>query len=303
MREQRPEPSPARTLCALDAHCGSVRRVDPRTPDFVRCLTLFQYVHAVTGGPVARIEQAGEYAVPGLRGEAFAVRPGSITLRVDGDGIASAGVVRDEAGGTVSLLLHDTGGRIAHRGQLLSEGDRLLAGLTPVADPGPPGGPPPAADSPPWEDGDQLAQLDAILVDGGLARRRAFDRYRGEHRPVDPAVLPAVLDHLCSAGLPVGVAVFARSAALQACAGRIQVTDRTIGGRLFAAIEESAVEIDLPGVRACRLVRSRAAHGPTSALELDDADGRCVAVLTQFGPVGQRVHEEWEQLTASLPDA
>lgn len=37
------------------------------------------------------------------------------------------------------------------------------------------------------------------------------------------------------------------------------------------------VEIGLAGVRACHPVRSTAAHGPTSAIELDDADGRCVA--------------------------
>ncbi|WP_327722042.1 hypothetical protein OG381_46610 [Streptomyces sp. NBC_00490] len=46
-----------------------------------------------------------------------------------------------------------------------------------------------------------------------------------------------------------------------------------------------------------------AAHGPTSAIELDDGDGRCVAVLTQFEIVGEQVHGAWEELAASLPDA
>jgi len=44
-----------------------------------------------------------------------------------------------------------------------------------------------------------------------------------------------------------------------------------------------------------------AVHGPTSALELDDEDGRCVAVVTQFGMVGEDVHAAWEHLAASLP--
>ncbi|MFH8465260.1 hypothetical protein [Streptomyces sp. NPDC017991] len=293
--------------CAFEGCCGrrnsSVRLIDARMPELARCLTLFQYVQAITGGPVARIEQAGSYAVPSLLGEAFAVHPGSIALRVDGDGIASAVVARDEDTGTVALSLLDADGRTVHQGRLLSEGDRLLAGLARTVAPGlPAAGPSTASGVPAWENGDQLAQLDAVLADGGAARRAAFHRYRGEHRAIGIDVVPAVLDHVCSVGLPVGVAVFGPGA-MQACGGRVHVTDRTVGGRVFAAVAESSVEIDLAGVRACRLVRSTAAHGPTSALELDDGDGRCVAVVTQFGMVGEDVHTAWEHLAASLPDA
>jgi putative hemin transport protein len=98
------------------------------------------------------------------------------------------------------------------------------------------------------------------------------------------------------------VAVFAPGA-MQVCGGRVHVTDRTAGGRVFAAGGQSSVEIGLAGVRACHLVCSTVAHGPTSAIELDDADGRCVAVVTQFGIVGEDVHAAWEHLAASLPDA
>lgn len=318
---------------------GGARLIDARLPELARCLTLFRYVQAVTGGPVARIDQAGGYAVPSARGEAFAVRPGSIALRLDADGVDTAVLVRDED--TLAVRLLDADGRTVHQGRLLSEGDRLLTGLLGTLDAGaragagagPLGGPLPewgngggpardvpareipagAADGRPaqavadgevtaWEDGDQLAQFDAVLADGGIARRAAFGRYRGEHRPIEAGVLSAVLDHVCSVGLPIGAAVFAPSA-MQACAGRVHVTDRTIGGRVFAAVAESSVEIDLSRVRACHLVRSAAAHGPTSALELDDEDGRCVAVLTQFGIVGQDVHTAWEHLADSLPDA
>ncbi|MDQ1027987.1 putative heme degradation protein [Streptomyces umbrinus] len=194
----------------------------------------------------------------------------------------------------------------------MAEGDRLLVGLAGTVEAGAsasgphvvPDGPPMVPDVPErvpaWEGGDQLAQLDAVLADGGAARREAFHRYRGEHRPIEADVVPAVLDHVCSVGLPIGLAVFA-PAAMQACGGRVHVTDRTVGGRVFAALAESSVEIDLAGVRACHLVRSTAAHGPTSALELDDEDGRCVAVITQFGMVGEDVHAAWEHLAASLP--
>lgn len=291
--------------CAFEGCCPrrntSARLIDPRMPELARCLTLFRYVQAVTGGPVARIDQAGSYAVPSLRGDAFAVHPGEIALRLDAGGVDTAVVARDE--GSVAVRLLDAAGRIVHEGRLLSDGDRLLAGLTPTVHAGSRAtGPTAVPDVPAWENGDQLAQLDAVLVDGGLARRAAFDRYRGEHRGIDVDVVPAVLDHVCSVGLPIGVAVFAPSV-MQACGGRVHVTDRTAGGRVFAAIAESSVEIDLAGVRACRLVRSTAAHGPTSALELDDAEGRCVAVVTQFGIVGEQVHAAWEHLAASLPDA
>ncbi|MGW3290602.1 hypothetical protein ACWDR3_38810 [Streptomyces sp. NPDC001002] len=294
--------------CAFEGCCSrresSVRLIDPRMPELARCLTLFQYVQAVTGGPVARIDQAGSYAVPSLRGDAFAVHAGSIALRLDAEGIAAAVVAREES--AVSVRLLDAAGRTVHQGRLLSEGDRLLAGLTSTVEAGSYGPQAPAPEVPvpevpAWENGDQLAQLDAVLADGGVARRTAFHRYRAEHRPIDVDVVPSVLDHVCSVGLPIGVAVFA-PAAMQACGGRVHVTDRTVGGRVFAALAESSVEIDLAAVRACHLVRSTAAHGPTSALELDDENGRCVAVITQFGMVGEDVHGAWEHLAASLPD-
>ncbi|MFD7812411.1 hypothetical protein ACFV6E_05595 [Streptomyces sp. NPDC059785] len=302
-----PERRDAESPCAFEGCCrrrhGSARLIDARMPELAKCLTLFQYVQAVTGGPVAHIEQAGSYAVPSLRGDAFAVRPGSIALRVDAAGVASAVVARDADSGSVALRLFDADGRTVHEGRLLSEGDRLLAGLVGTVGAGARTAQGPAVpEAAAWENGDQLAQFDAILGDGGAARRAAFHRYRGEHRPVDADVVPAVLDHVCSVGLPIGVAVFAPSA-MQACGGLVHVTDRTVGGRVFAVLAESSVEIDLTGVRACHLVRSTAAHGPTSALELDDADGRCVAVITQFGIVGEDVHAAWEHLAASLPGA
>ena len=294
--------------CGFEACCGrrigTARLIDPRMPELARSLTLFRHVQALTGGPVARLDQAGSYAVPSLRGEAFAVHPGSgsIALRLDADGVDAAVLTRD-AEDAVSVRLLDRSGRTVHEGRLLSEGDRLLAGLADTVEAG--AG---AADvrerpeAPSWENGDQLAQLDAILADGGSARRAALTRYGGEHRHVDPAVLPSLLDHVCSVGLPIGVAVFAPSA-MQACAGPVHVTDRTAGGRVYAAVANGSLELDLPAVHSCHLVRSTAAHGPTSSLELDDENGDCVALITQFGIVGKRVHEAWEHLAASLPGA
>ncbi|MFJ2814933.1 hypothetical protein [Streptomyces sp. NPDC087294] len=300
------DPNSPDAACAFAGCCARrstrVRLIDPRVPELARSLTLFQYVQAVTGGRVAHIDQAGSYAPPTLRGEAFTVHPGEITLRVDGAGIDAAVVTRD-AEDTVAIHLLDHQGRTIHRGRLLSEGDRLLAGLTDTIEAGTtPTAPPAPPAVPPWENGDQLTQLDAILTDGGLARRAEFHNYRAEHREIALDVVPAVLDHVCSVGLPIGVGVFAPSV-MQASYGPVHVTDRTLGGRVFAALAHSSVEFDLTAVHACHLVRSTAAHGPTSALELDDEEGRCVAVITQFGMVGADVHGAWEDLASSLPDA
>ncbi|MDQ0605009.1 hypothetical protein QF037_009354 [Streptomyces canus] len=124
----------------------------------------------------------------------------------------------------------------------------------------------------------------------------------GQHREIDAALVSAVLDHVCSVALPVGVAVFAPSAMQAAPAGCTSPTG-TVGGRAFAVVAEGSVEIDLAGVRTWHLVRSMAAHGSTSAIDLNDGDGRRVSVLTQFGIVKEQVHGAWEELAASLPDA
>ncbi|MGW0708232.1 hypothetical protein ACWD4G_20135 [Streptomyces sp. NPDC002643] len=311
--------------CAFEDCCGrrgggrrSARLIDARMPELARCLTLFQYVQAVTGGPVARIEQVGGYAVPTLRGEAFTVHPDSIALRLDPTGVTSAVLTRDEPTGAVTVRLLHADGRTAHRGRLLSEGDRVLAGLVAPVGAGAlagagtalpyratevPAWEAPTSEEPAWENGDQLAHLDAILTEGRSPRRRnAFDGHRAGDRPIDIDALPTLLDHVRSAELPIGVAVFAPSA-MQACTGRVHVTDRTVDGRVFAAIGQTAsVEFDLTGIRSCHLVHSPAAHGPTAALELDDENGHCVAVITQLGIVGESAHEAWEDLMASLPD-
>lgn len=104
--------------CGFEGCCGrrkrSARLIDARMPELARCLTLFQYVQAVTEGPVARIDQAGGYAVPSLRGDAFTVRAGEIALRLDAAGVASAVVAREQSTGSVTLHLLDADGRTVH---------------------------------------------------------------------------------------------------------------------------------------------------------------------------------------------
>ena len=119
----------------------------------------------------------------------------------------------------------------------MSEGGpvRLLVGLASSVDAGSGARPVRGARVAEWEYGHQLAQFDAALADGTAARRGGVRPAPG-WAPADRARRPAaVLDHLCSVGLPIGVAVFAPGA-MQACAGRVHVTDRTVGGRVFAAV-------------------------------------------------------------------
>lgn len=101
--------------CAFEGCCSrrstSVRLIDPRMRGLARCLTLFQYVQAVTGGPVA--------------------------LRLDADGVDTAVVARDGESGAVAVRLLDADGRIVRQGRLLSERDRLAAGTGPARAPRP----------------------------------------------------------------------------------------------------------------------------------------------------------------------
>lgn len=52
--------------------------------------------------------------------------------------------------------------------------------------------------------------------------------------------------------LSVTTALANASAAMRPCNGGVHVTDRTAGGRVFAAIENSSVEIDLSASRSTR---------------------------------------------------
>lgn len=269
----------------------------------VASLPLFERVVAQTWNRAASIMQVGSYAPPTGPGSAFPLDATRVNLRVDD--LASAFLHRAAGEGDDGLWLHlVAAGGVAHRVRPLTDLDRyLVAQLDQVDASGRPGaqaGRLLSAGTPVPLQGfegapDQLGRLDAALA--GTLRPAVGGE--GPSRPVDASAVAAVLDHACSIGLPVGIGVVAPSA-LQACRGILHAT-QVVEGRLVVALEDALVEIDLAAAKECRVVQAHAAHGPTSAVEVYDEDGRCAAVLTQFGIVGAGVHATWEEVTGSLP--
>ena len=293
---------------------SAIRLLSAPTIDVVRSLALLESAVAVTDNRVVALRQGGVYAPPSRCGGPLRIAPGEIALRLDPEqvsGITLAVDLRAPAGGAVLRFLgHDQ--LPVHQTWVRPGMDRLVvdsldlydeSGVPAAAAAGLLGSTPSAAPMVPWEGGDQLAQLDAVLVDCGRSRfaeLRRQGRADPVHRmqPVEVELLPEVLGYLCSTGLPVGIGVFT-GGVLQACTGSLHGTAQS-RGRLLAGFPGAAVEIDLARVSDCLLVRSHGVHGLTSAFELYDHSGRCAATLTQFGLVDPGVFDAWEDLAGSL---
>jgi putative hemin transport protein len=285
--------------CAGDGH-PCPREVP--VPEALAVLPLLEYALAVTGSPGAVIAQTGCFAEPAESGGPFRPPRDLIALRLRPDRLRA--IVTERGRGERVLQLVSWAGEVSHRVRALSDTDHLvLDGLSrpsarrpeAAADPGPP------RVTMPWNEADQLAQIDAVLSDGGLTRRRGLaSHYQGEVSAVEPGVLPVLLDHLCSTRLPVGAAVFADAMA-QLAEGEVQLVSSSEQGRMGTVIGQSTLDVDLTKVHELLLVRSHGPHGLTSALEIHDERGRMTAMLTQFGIVEAEVHAAWEDVAASLP--
>lgn len=273
---------------------------------------------ATTSNGACTIHQIGSYDLPTACGRALLAPSAWITLRVRPASLGVAVIAHEEGlqGALPGLYVYSSGGRLVHRVLVHSAQDAgLLANLGRSRPPSEaqlrnlqlPGEV--AAD---WRDGDQLAQLDAILDAGGSDRHAALVRGSaargvwgvggvGNSRPVDSSLLPAVFEHLSSVGLPVCVGV-ASSAVLQLSAGPVHLVER-VGALLVVSLGDGVIELDLSAVRSCLLVAACGPRGRTSTLELYDERARCVAVVTQLGLVSADVHRAWEHMLESLPAA
>ncbi|MFT4260522.1 hypothetical protein [Microbacterium sp.] len=274
----------------------------------LRAMVLLEACVATTGNPHAVITQFGSYLHASTRGQSFQVTCGMIGLRTVPETVADVRLSVEETAmnQVTSLHLLAGDGQPVHHCRTVSDYDRMILesldqeddGMT-VAETlaGRLGDPyrPASLDS---DEQDQLGQLDALLHDGGRERRRCAAGVAHAAR-VDPLVLPMLLEHLCTTGLPVG-AIVVGEGILQGATGPIVTTSAAEGG-VMARWRDATVEIDLHAVAECLRVTTSAAHGATRALELYDARGRCIAVLGQFGLVGADTHAAWEDVVASLP--
>ena len=285
------------------------RRLDAPGDAVIRSLALLESSVAMTGNPLAVITQFGSYLNASRLGQSFTITPGCIGLR-SAPGAASSVTVtveEDPLGLVTTLHLLSETGRPIHRCRTASDGDRMIVesldrreGARTVAEALAERMPPEHRPAGPGDDAvDQLAQLDALLDDAGRHRRRTMPA-QDPHDRVDVSVLPILFEHLCTVGLPLG-AVVVGAGVLQGAAGRLQATSAAEGG-LMGRWNDATVELDLTGIAECLRVRTHAAHGETTALELYDDHQRCIALLGQFGIVGAETHATWQDVAASLPD-
>ncbi|MGB4779442.1 hypothetical protein [Microbacterium sp.] len=282
----------------------TLRRIPASVSEVTRSLVLLERPAAVTDNDIARITQIGAYAAPSAPGGPFRIECGRISVRIDTDAVAGAFLAdpdpRAERGGALpALQLRGRGVHPVHRCHALDDADRLvLEGLTRVE--AEPAGAPDVrlSRAPARAEGelpDQLERVDDLITH--TPRSGVFI----PHRHIEPGVLFGLLEHACNVGLPIGIAVLS-SAVLHAVQDVIETVSRT-GGLTVVTTQDAIVEVALYAVRHCILVRLHGAHGPTSVLELYDAELSCIALISQFGIVGDRTHDAWEHLADSLPDA
>lgn len=272
------------------------RRVPASMSAVALQLPLLERPAAITENRVARITQIGRYEMPSVPGSALRIQPGRINLRIDADAVT--GVFLAESGTPEqrlpALRLHDREG-LSHRCHPLLDTDRLVLETLAEPDPDAADGFPmlPRVAADPIYGDDQLGRIDALLT----SRMAPYV----PHRHIDRDVLFAMLEHACAVGLPLGVGVLSGSA--------MHVVQGTVHGithaedRAVLASADATIELILRRVRHALHVRTHGAHGPTSMIELYDDRSRRVVLVTQFGIVGEGVHEAWEDLAASLPDA
>ncbi|GAA2231016.1 hypothetical protein N1031_07415 [Herbiconiux moechotypicola] len=308
----------------------TVRELDLTAAQLGALLPLLGHAVAETANHAVEISQSGAYREAGVCGEAFGTGGGDgASVRFHPESVGTAVVcapsesaghgdhVGDGAG--CALEVFTPAGESAHRVRLHAAADRRLAERVARGEfrPDPVSRIPsswrtsgtaawpyrPWADVG-WEGADQLAQLDEMLTDGGVRRRRRLATGGGapmSPREIDVTVLPLVLEHLCARGLPVTAAVFA-SGVMQAAAGRVHAVARA-GDRIRVLVGGAVIELDPVAAADALVVNAHGVHGPTAAVELYDGDGACVVAFTQLGMVGTSDHEAWQHLTGSLPAA
>lgn len=299
-----PPGDPEHQPCA-GGRCGggcSVRRLAAPVGDLLRGLSLLDQPAAITENRVARLTQVAPYAAATVPDGPFRVQPGCVSLRLNPDAVTGSVLItppRTVPGDdpVLELRLCGADGRPVHRCHPLLPQDRLVVeGLAHLDGrlPGPgldayPGSVASSQDLP-----DQLQRIDDLLT--WTTTRTPYL----PHRHIEPGGIVSIVEHACAAGLPLGIAVFS-DAAMQAVQDAVQSVAQA-DGVLAVGTQEAILELRPAAVRHCLMLRLHGPHGYTSSLELYDSAGRRVALISQFGIVGEDVHDAWEQLAGSLPE-
>lgn len=288
-----------------DARCDCGGRWSSRpvgTAEALDVLPRLDLAMASTDVSAVRIDQAALYADVQETGTALRAPAGHISLRVDPYLLPGGSTMATRPDGQRALLLgtgrdrpprHRVGIRADASAAILDDLPGATAAVRGVV------GDPRI----PWQEADQIAQLDTLVRGGSFERRRALGEvYPEQAASVDLRCLPEILLHLCGIGLPLSVAVVGEGIA-HLTTGRIALVEERVPGQVETVLDNAMVGIGTDRLREMLLVVSHGPCGPTPSLELYDPRGEVVLVLTQIGAVGAARHSAWADMAHSLPPA
>ena len=205
-----------------------------------------------------------------------------------------------------TLRLFDHRGNTAHATYLTENSDRLAfeamtcGGAAAVLDG-------PFVDSPAPQcvdpsasiDDDQVAQFDAVLTDGGVARLAALPHLDCARTVrVETRAVIAALEHAAGLGMTVTFAT--------AAPGCIQMRqDRLDGarehrGQMVLASGSTRVMINFDLVGECWVTWPRGVWDRTGSLEIYSRGGECALIVTQTGAVTPPSAQAWAHSAADL---
>lgn len=268
-------------------------RLDLDAGTLARHLPLLDEVVATTANGNALISELGTYAEPSFSGEAFPVRPDAVTLRLSRPAVASVVATRADDGRRepAALWLFDGDGAAVHRAHLLSSDGPLVTEVLRLA---PRADDPPAARLPAAPDElDHLGLLDALTDGGG----RVPDGLVPATPPCGVARVVDLLCLLCEHGVPAGLAV-PNGGCLQIGTGSLDhVETGDVVGVVSGPVQFAFAPAEVDAVRP---VRTHGPHGPMTTVLLTGADGRCLALVGQFGLPSTEVVTAWERMVRDV---
>ncbi|KRQ23418.1 MULTISPECIES: ChuX/HutX family heme-like substrate-binding protein [Mycobacteroides] len=268
-------------------HCPA-RRIVAGPNAIAEALPALGTVVAVTANDAALISHTGEYLEPAFPGEALCCDDEYIALRLN------PALVRDAFLAPRALtMVAETG---THRAYLTPLSDRLTISALELA-------PAAAPEAFPvtdwsdvnWHDTDQLTHLDALTP--GRYRVLPFTGAR----KIDSQVIPHLLAHIVDVDMPFTIAV-PGGGCVQLHRGHAAMVEQA-GAHIAVIFGASRYAMDPVFIAESWVTHAHGTQGLTSSVELYDHSHRCVTTITQTGPITARLHQAWEHMIASLPDA
>ncbi|MFE0749798.1 heme transporter [Gordonia sp. NPDC058843] len=266
---------------------------------------LSQVVGVTVAGPVI-MNAVGVHDAPTSVGGPIRVDSQRISLRLNPSRLSSALLSDPAAHVPPTLRLFDHRGNTAHATYLTENSDRLafealtFDGAAAVDHERPERTPAPRPVNPSAApDDDQVAQLDAILTDGGVARLATLPALACPRTVrVAPRAVIAALDHAARLGITVTFAT-AAPGCMQMRQDRLDGA-REHRGQMVLASGTTRVMINFDLVGECWMTWPHGVRGRTGSLEIYNRLGECALILTQTGALDPAIAQAWHDLATDL---